>query len=305
MRIRIEPGQVATDEQVDHAFQQLSASEQSRFLDLCESTTKPADTKLRRIYFANAFGDTSTENWIYLDVSMANHACAPSAELRETDDGGVAMVAGCRIDKGEEICVCYNIIFNGMTAEQRARALEADWGFVCKCSVCTLDPEALLLSDARRQILRVLIALVMGFEFMDVSSRDTTSPDLPSSTVRPKTQDKPLSLQETCAYNIMYAYLCEAEGIARGSIPTALMHAISALRQQVVQNGGIAVINTAFFHEHWSRKLLEMQELIYGASAQVTNSLKQAVTQFEANSILGYAARYVSDRLPKSHALDP
>ena len=95
-----------TDQQVQQAFSQLLEKDQEKFLQLHEGC-RAFETKLLRIYKANAFGSGLGGCHICLNISKLNHSCVPNAELSEGegDDAAVDIVAVKEIKKGEEVFI--------------------------------------------------------------------------------------------------------------------------------------------------------------------------------------------------------
>ena len=97
----------STSDQVQQAFSRLNAKDQKKFLQLHEGH-RAFDTKLLRIYKANAFSNDDSSCHIYPNISNINHSCVPNAELEPGDDsnsGLKAVRATQQISKGEEVFI--------------------------------------------------------------------------------------------------------------------------------------------------------------------------------------------------------
>lgn len=126
------------DHELQRAFNTLTPDQKARFLKLHEGH-RPFQSKMMRVYKANAFGSGQLDNFLFLDISLLNHSCVPNAEMATEPREGeeMAIVAIKPIAKGEEVLICYQTTLHGMTARQRKNLLRTYWGFQCLCSVCT------------------------------------------------------------------------------------------------------------------------------------------------------------------------
>lgn len=106
MHLQQLPGRQLTAQQIQEALSYLSEKDQKKFFQLHEGS-RALETKIQRIYKANAFGDRSAAQVLCLDISKLNHSCVPNAEQCEgADDKERLLVALKDIKKGEEIYIC-------------------------------------------------------------------------------------------------------------------------------------------------------------------------------------------------------
>lgn len=87
---------------------------------------------------------------VFNEISRANHSCTPNAHfsfcLLNNLEG--TLHAGLSIQRGEEICISY--IGTEATRATRQAALRNNHRIECKCATCTMDPDRIKASDARR-----------------------------------------------------------------------------------------------------------------------------------------------------------
>eukprot|EP00929_Paragymnodinium_shiwhaense_P092029 TRINITY_DN51905_c0_g1_i1.p1 TRINITY_DN51905_c0_g1~~TRINITY_DN51905_c0_g1_i1.p1 ORF type:complete len:395 (-),score=87.70 TRINITY_DN51905_c0_g1_i1:116-1300(-) len=88
-------------------------------------------------------GDRNAQG-LYPLISRFNHSCVPNAiyQWRENLATNVVVVTK-DVNAGEEICVSYfKSLF--MDSKERNQRTMLSWGFKCKCSGCSIVPEAVL-----------------------------------------------------------------------------------------------------------------------------------------------------------------
>lgn len=100
------------------------------------------------------FGENATcakngdERLIFLDCCRLNHACDANSQHFVNDDLRTMTVRALKdIQPGEEITICYLTELGNLA--QRQASLIANFGFICTCHLCSLDPAASRASDVR------------------------------------------------------------------------------------------------------------------------------------------------------------
>ena len=100
--------------------------------------------------------EVGSRTGIFGIISRFNHSCVPNVEWNWNDNLNAETIHATRdISYGEELCASYL----GMEArpglcssrDERSERLQASYGFVCSCPVCTLTGEELSKSDRRRR----------------------------------------------------------------------------------------------------------------------------------------------------------
>ena len=149
--LEVTHGEATNAKDIVRAFEQLTPSQQERFLELhgyaCDSFKQAAGCEMEQtwqeiselhrkvlsIYAANAFGS------VFLLGSRINHSCLPNIHFaynpklkRET------FHAIRNITPGEELTIMY-INGTNRTMSQRKAELEK-WGFACSCPACEDTP---------------------------------------------------------------------------------------------------------------------------------------------------------------------
>ena len=104
-----------------------------------------------RIFLENANGTTGDHlnvMMLLLNLILINHSCAPNADF-EPDEEGECVVRAIRdISKGEEVTLFYktprtvgpeNLTYKrfGCNVKERMKVIKDQFGFDCKCCVCT------------------------------------------------------------------------------------------------------------------------------------------------------------------------
>ncbi|KAI7176917.1 hypothetical protein KC360_g2685 [Hortaea werneckii] len=271
-----------TDEEVRDSFNLLSNADKVRVLKLHEGH-RPFRTRLMRIYKANSFG-TGGFTMLHVDMSSVNHSCVPNADRQDDTDNdekpdAAIMVAIRTIAKGEEILICYNSNFEGMTVTQRNNILDSYYGFRCSCSACTL-PKERILSDARRRLINVLSSKCSGYEPLGLSQLDylnrqnaenpSTTMGLPQFPLRVA-----LSISEKSAFSVLLAELMQAERLTNMITANLYREAAYHLMQQMSQNPYILVMQSARYVTAWMEKAIKIVSNITGARSDQSKAIKE------------------------------
>ncbi|KAH8912349.1 SET domain-containing protein [Coniochaeta sp. PMI_546] len=134
------------------AIQQLPSGQQDIVLSLDHST---GGALVQDILNTNIFGielDGVMHMGLYPESSRLNHNCRPNAFWRYSKDNLAMEVVAIRdIDPGEEITHSYAPL--GMNYKERQEALK-EWGFTCKCPLCSSSRKTIQQSDQRRNRIR-------------------------------------------------------------------------------------------------------------------------------------------------------
>ncbi|KAF2093305.1 SET domain-containing protein [Rhizodiscina lignyota] len=106
--------------------------------------------------FTQFFGDDNVKHETLLrEAALLNHDCRPNVLYRfDTDSLTHHGHALHKIEPGEELLHTY--IDTEMPYEQRQEVLLKNWGFSCKCSLCSQDEFRLLASNTRLSRLQEL-----------------------------------------------------------------------------------------------------------------------------------------------------
>ncbi|KAI6891834.1 hypothetical protein KC318_g16961 [Hortaea werneckii] len=252
-----------TDEEVRDSFNLLSDADKTRVLKLHEGH-RPFKTRLMRIYKANSFGAKGFTK-LHVDISRVNHSCVPNADKQddtESDEKTDAanLVAIRTIAQGEEILICYNSNFEGMTVTQRNNILDSYYSFRCSCPACTLPPKERILSDTRRRLINVLSSKCSGFEPLDLSQLDH---------LNRQNAENPAMAMGRPQFPLRVA-LYISEKTAFSICTEAAYHLI----QQMSENQYILVIPSALFVTVWMEKAIKIVSNITGASSEQTKAIK-------------------------------
>lgn len=126
----------------------LSKTQQRQFLSLHNNF--PGKHPFSGVVKTNALpcGHNSLIGGIYPTICLINHSCLPNAHNNWNSDTECETIHATRhINAGEEITISYD---RGDPADSRRTILKNAFGFDCNCSLCSLPPPDLHLSDARR-----------------------------------------------------------------------------------------------------------------------------------------------------------
>ena len=98
---------------------------------------------------------SGTEGGLYHHISLLNHSCNPNCVWSWTkDDFRRKVVRAVKtIKKGEEVLANYvdTEEFNFGSRDHRRSVLVDKFGFICKCSECSLDNDELDLNEQQRK----------------------------------------------------------------------------------------------------------------------------------------------------------
>ena len=298
MKLVAFPGVQLSHQQVRQAFTQLSTDDQSEFLKLHEGN-RPLQTKLLRIYKANAFGNDKHQ-WINIVVSKINHSCVPNAEfLGPNLEGEVRVVAVKPIEKGEEISICYNDVFEGATKSQRNNTFKTCYNFTCTCPACTMGASHTALSDARRCIIRHLSYKLLGYEppsfsFMDGLNSLTAETPAFLAGQRVYPLRTALTIYEETAYNFLLARLREAEGLKASSVADAHANAAQALLSKMSEIDGMVVLPAAQNVIDWMTRAVTAMDTARGSASPEAEQMRWVWSEMQRHGPLSVAKQYVS-----------
>ena len=126
----------------------LSKTQQRQFLSLHNNL--PGKHPFSGVVKTNALpcGPSSEIGGIYPTICLINHSCLPNAHNNWKSDTQCETIHAIRhINAGEEITISYD---KGGPSDSRRTHLKDAFGFDCNCSVCSLPPPELQISDTRR-----------------------------------------------------------------------------------------------------------------------------------------------------------
>jgi hypothetical protein len=232
-----------TNDAIAKAFNKLSSEDKSKFMQL-HFDSGDDGTKKARIFKQNCFASFDMDSnahysRILFIISRANHSCSPNAESTIHD---ARLIAIKKIRKGEEVLIAYVSPYPGPKALRQATIMK-DFGFRCECSICALIGKKSALSDARRQILRVLNMRLSGRE-PDHHHTTTTS-----NTFHPLKVS--LTARDRVAYSMLCLGLLEAEGITGACRSNNYCMSATALLEQVYEMGPIMVLRSILLVYEW------------------------------------------------------
>ncbi|KAI0426058.1 hypothetical protein F5Y09DRAFT_320136 [Xylaria sp. FL1042] len=132
----------------------LSREEQRLFLSLHNNF--PGQYAFAGIIKTNALpcGPGASTGGIYLEISRINHSCLPNCSQSWNDEIKCETIHAVKtILAGEELTIHYD---RGGPALTRQVYLQSNFGFNCKCELCTLPHDELQASDSRRRRIQEL-----------------------------------------------------------------------------------------------------------------------------------------------------
>ena len=93
-------------------------------------------------FFNNCEGHDEDSWYLFLNVALINHSCAPNAAagtVEPEENEKISEVRAIRnISKGEEICICYKKdLKHFVSTQERKMIIKKEFGFHCNCCVCS------------------------------------------------------------------------------------------------------------------------------------------------------------------------
>ena len=139
--------------EIDEAVDNLSEKNKKLFLNLNDPEDMGDEAAMKNIRIYN---DNVTPWGLYIMASRLNHSCQPNAIWSSDTDmppfRAVEVRALRNIPHGEEITVSYIRMSDLLSKEERQHKLSS-WGFVCGCSLCSLEDIHLKKNDEIRKYL--------------------------------------------------------------------------------------------------------------------------------------------------------
>lgn len=134
----------------------LRPSEREAYYTLCQNTARFGDQKsVEGIFGTNGMPIDNVANErfaVFLVASRFNHGCHNNAFHKWNEATKCLTVHACRpIRCGEELVICYGFPPGCLVRAQRRQHLRDKFGFECVCAACSLEDEASVLSDQRRE----------------------------------------------------------------------------------------------------------------------------------------------------------
>ncbi|KAH8197076.1 hypothetical protein TruAng_008746 [Truncatella angustata] len=126
----------------------LSKNEQRQLLSLHNNF--PGQYAFDGIVRTNALpcGPNSRVGGVYPKICLINHSCIPNAHNNWNEEAQHETIHAVRdISVGEEIMISYDM---SLPSDARWVKLKASFGFQCRCELCALPAEEMIMSDARR-----------------------------------------------------------------------------------------------------------------------------------------------------------
>ncbi|KAK3722767.1 hypothetical protein LTR37_002339 [Vermiconidia calcicola] len=282
MKIR-RPEYDVTSQHVQSAFDALSKEDQAAFMALHEGNL-PYNTKLLRIYKANAFGD-EVHAWVYLKLARLNHSCAPNAEITEPyNEADVKLVALKPIRKGEEVLISYNGALEEGSKRERATVTRENHGFECNCSVCSLTGEEAMLSDGRRRLINAISHKLEGYEPAHLYT---------TGSVSGLTPGKAWEVQRT-ASSFLLAKLLEAEGMVCYELAKSYATASLTLLGQLHEFKAAVVLASAQYVTEWMETGLRIMKTVRSPGSKDVTELEEAWKLVQKSGHLRLARSLVS-----------
>ena len=127
----------------------LPKDQQRRYLSL--HNNNKGKNIFAGIFRTNALpcGPDSIVGAVYPKICLINHACDPNSHHSWNSSRGRETIHATRdIKVGEEITISYG---KDETSADRRAELRSSFGFDCSCSVCSLSPSEMQLSDSLRR----------------------------------------------------------------------------------------------------------------------------------------------------------
>ena len=130
------------------ALKSLPRDSQRAFLSL-HNNYPGQGTPLQNIIRSNGYplGASSDVGGVFENISRINHSCLPNAVHSWNASRGQETVYAVRdINEGEEVTLSY--LAGGPSSSRKAQ-LKDNFGFECRCELCSLPSKLLQASDAR------------------------------------------------------------------------------------------------------------------------------------------------------------
>ncbi len=143
-------------EAMEAAVRSLPPAAEAAFRDLCMNDEHGPYRNAYGIWLSNAYPteDEPESAAVFRVASRLNHSCAPCAHAHyNVRTHCMTVHALVRIEAGEEVTVAYTGGECDVRAARR-RELQRDFGFLCRCALCSMQGEALAASDARQARIR-------------------------------------------------------------------------------------------------------------------------------------------------------
>ncbi|KAK4458991.1 hypothetical protein QBC42DRAFT_308172 [Cladorrhinum samala] len=139
-------------EMLDEAVDRLGGGVKKKILGLARSGQNKGDGVILDVLKTNGFGiEVGGEQHLglFIEGSRVNHNCRPNAFWRYVPSAMAMEVVALRnIQPGEEVAHSYAPL--GYTHEER-KAVLRQWGFQCRCALCSAPPAERELADSRRE----------------------------------------------------------------------------------------------------------------------------------------------------------
>jgi hypothetical protein len=108
----------------------------------------------------------TSASFIFPKIARINHSCAANCDHAMDWGAGtlkMTVYATTDIREGEEINIEYTSALIQRTRAERGELLKRDFGFECRCRICSLPEEEGLQSDSRRREVNAIVgALARG-----------------------------------------------------------------------------------------------------------------------------------------------
>ncbi|RBQ76610.1 hypothetical protein FVER14953_00272 [Fusarium verticillioides] len=182
-------------------------------------------------------GDGTPHIGLFTEFARINHACVPNAFYRVSPRHlRMEVVAFRDIEPGEEIYI--NYAHSAMPSTERHQYLESDYGFNCRCSLCTLPELERATSDRHR---RELEALRVDID-MALRQRRWTDAAKHASEAVLKLSEAEILAPGILDYSLTPLYLEHYEELARiyhkvGDVSTAKSYGDKALQAMLHLRG--------------------------------------------------------------------
>jgi len=147
---------------------QLSQQQRDEFYSLHIATPRSRMPRTLAIFLSNSIGVMPERNagGIFLLGSRFNHSCQHSLQWTLDKDVGAMKFRLIRdVGSGEEITGRYMDTLE--SSRDRELMLEGNYGFKCRCEVCSLPSEQLAQSDEKRRYLSNTLAYLKGSPSLD------------------------------------------------------------------------------------------------------------------------------------------